>query len=379
MFARTFRVPASKIKQFAKKNSKFLSMGAVAGGVGLAVLANCTEVARADEKPMFVINGFYMQMREAYTAPGKSIHFMTVEWPESALAWEDFRGKVLGATDPKKAAAGSVRNDIFLKYKELGLKGEPNTGDNGVHASASPFEAMAERSNWLSVPIEDDYFGAALLKAGIPKKTLVEWTYDPQVSFDGGKASLFDLLEDMNASECLAKAIKISGASAGWGTPKVEKNTAYVFVKPHAVPPATIALVKNKFASNGIAVTSEGSLDSKEIDEKKLIDQHYYSIANKATLSKPKDLNPPAKKTAEFAKMFGMSWEKALADGLVYNAADACKELGVDGGEMNKLFGAAKKGGNSIKFGGGFYCAKIDTPKKSGGILATIKSFFGGK
>jgi hypothetical protein len=30
-----------------------------------------------------------------------------------------------------------------------GLKEVPNVGDNGVHASASPFEALAERLNWL--------------------------------------------------------------------------------------------------------------------------------------------------------------------------------------------------------------------------------------
>ena len=39
---------------------------------------------------------------------------------------------------------------------------------------------------------------------------------------------------------------------------------------------------------------------------------------------------------------------------------------------MDKLFGSAKKKGNSIKFGGGFYCAKIDTPKPAGGFLSGI-------
>ena len=37
------------------------------------------------------------------------------------------------------------------RYKALGLTSKPNTGDNGVHASASPFEAMAERANWLGM------------------------------------------------------------------------------------------------------------------------------------------------------------------------------------------------------------------------------------
>jgi len=376
MFSRAFRTPARNLKQFAQSHAKVLSAGVVAGGVGLAVIANFTDVAKAEEKPMFVINGFYMQLREGYTSPGKSIYYMTVEWPSSKLSWEDFRGKVLGATDPAKAPAGSIRNDILLKYKELGLPGEPNTGDNGVHASASPFEAMAERVNWLGAEVETDYFGSAMLKAGIPKQTVLDWTYDPQVPFEGGKSSLFDLLEDMDSTECLAKAVKIAGASS-WSTTKLDKNAAYVFIKPHAVTDPTKALVKEKLAASGISILSEGAVDSKTIDEKKLIDQHYYPIANKATLTKPKDLNPPAKKTAEFAKMFGITWEKALEDGLVYNASDACKELGVDGKVMNKLFGEGKKAGNCIKFGGGFYCAKIEAPKKSGGIFSMFSKLFG--
>ena len=37
------------------------------------------------------------------------------------------------------------------------------------------------------------------------------WTKDPQVMFEGGKASLFDLLEDLDYDDCLAKAQKIAG------------------------------------------------------------------------------------------------------------------------------------------------------------------------
>jgi len=368
MFGKTARNAFTMLKRINNKKIAVASCGVVAGGVGLAVLAQYADVASADEKPMFVINGFYMKMREAYTAPGKSIYYMTVEWPSKDLSWEDFRGKVLGATDPAAAAPGSVRNDIYLKYEELGLPGKPNTGNNGVHASASPFEAMAERLNWLSGDLGTDYFGAAMIKAGIPKQTVVDWTFDPQVNFEGGKKSLFDLLEDIDSTDCLLKSCKIADvAVSSWGAPSLTKNTAFVFIKPHAVTEPTKEFVKAKLAKAGITVTSEGALDSKTIDEKKLIDQHYYSIAQKATLLKPKDLNPPAAKTAKFAEMFGMTWEQALADGLVYNASDACTKLSVDGSGMDKLFGAAKKKGNSIKFGGGFYCAKIDTPKPSGG------------
>eukprot|EP00965_Chrysotila_dentata_P164823 5442209-Pleurochrysis_carterae.AAC.1 len=42
------------------------------------------------------------------------------------------------------------------------------------------------------------------------------------------------------------------------------------------------ALVASKFASVGLKVYDEGSLDAKTIESNKLIDNHYYAIANKA-------------------------------------------------------------------------------------------------
>ena len=69
----------------------------------------------------------------------------------------------------------------MAKWRELGLGAEPNTGDNGVHASASPFEGLAERNNWLGVPLAKDAYGAALIDAGVPQGLLAEWSVDPQV------------------------------------------------------------------------------------------------------------------------------------------------------------------------------------------------------
>eukprot|EP00045_Choanoeca_perplexa_P004555 m.39084 g.39084 ORF g.39084 m.39084 type:complete len:381 (-) comp12637_c0_seq1:63-1205(-) len=159
---------------------------------------------------VYAINGFYMSMRSAYVKFGASIHWFTVEWSPDTLSWEDFRAKTLGATDPSTAAKGSVRRHIYDNYKSLDLAEKPNVGDNGVHASASPFEAMAERVNWVGASLETDGFGKAMLAAGIPRATVDAWSQDPQVAFDGGKASLFDLLEDMNSRDCLEKSIAIN-------------------------------------------------------------------------------------------------------------------------------------------------------------------------
>jgi len=319
---------------------------------------------------IFVINGFYMAMREKYTKPSASIYYYLVEWDPAKLSWGDFREKVLGGTDPAMAADGSARKEIFAKWKALGLASEPNVGDNGMHASASPFEAMAERLNWVGAKLEEDAFGKAMLQAGIPRATIMEWTKDPQVAFEGKKQSLFDLLEDLDYADCLAKAQKIAGVS---GSVPAGKSQAFVFVKPHAVTDPVKALAKEKLAAAGITIAAEGALAGPQIAKDLLIDNHYYAIANKASLTKPADLNPPAPKQLLFADKFGITWQEALSDGVVYNAVDACERLGVDGDQMDKLWANAKKSDNLVKFGGGFYAGKIPapmpSPKKKKGLI----------
>jgi hypothetical protein len=164
---------------------------------------------------IYIMNGFYMQMRAAYTNHGEKISWYTVSWPVDSLSWADFRGVVLGATDPTTAPKGSIRRTILDDYKTLGLKTKPNTGDNGVHASASPLEALAERANWLGASIESDAYGKGLLAAKVSKSTMEEWSADSQVSVEGeteaGKTmSVFDTLEDLDADDILAKVAKIN-------------------------------------------------------------------------------------------------------------------------------------------------------------------------
>lgn len=120
----------------------------------------CGKLEPEGKGTFYVFNGFFMTMRSKFVAPGASIYYYVVEW-DSKLEWADFRAKVLGPTDPSTAPKDSLRGNILANWKDLGLSSEPNTGDNGVHASASPFEALAERVNWLGYRIERDPFGKA--------------------------------------------------------------------------------------------------------------------------------------------------------------------------------------------------------------------------
>jgi len=168
----------------------------------------------------YTFNAFFMTMRGKFTAPGTSIHYYVVEFDPAKLSWADFRGAVLGPTDPKDAPADSLRGIIAADWQKLGLKAPCNGGDNAVHASASPFEGLAERTNWLAGSIAEDPFGQALLSAGVSEETIKKWSSDPQVKYDAetaketgkAKGSIFDALEDLDYKACLDKAVAISKA-----------------------------------------------------------------------------------------------------------------------------------------------------------------------
>ena len=221
----------------------------------------CGLLEPEDKAPIYCFNAFFMSMRGKFTAADASIHYYVVRFDPSTLAWADFRGKVLGPTDPAKAPEGSLRGMLMARWEELGLEGAPNTTDNGVHASASPFEGLAERMNWLQVPLAEDEFGKQLLAAGMSEEMIKAWSVDPQVAphadltrapnvevdhrsaggaafgegekgtrwglltphlsaqvalpgGEGKQGSLFDQLEDLDLAECLSKAVELSKAQS---------------------------------------------------------------------------------------------------------------------------------------------------------------------
>ena len=175
----------------------------------------CGKLQKGDTQ-LYVFNAFFMNMRAGFVDPDCSIYCYEVQWDPQELSWSDFRGKVLGPTDPSQAPKGSIRRTILNDYQRLGLDAEPNKGLNGVHASASPFEGLSEKTNWLGKKIKDDPFGAALLKAGLKKKVILDWCKDPRLKLEadskvklGSVGSVFDELEDNDVAECFQKLTEL--------------------------------------------------------------------------------------------------------------------------------------------------------------------------
>ena len=67
---------------------------------------------------------------------------------------------------------------------------------------------------------------------------------------------------------------------------------------------------------------------------------------------------------------------QVMEDGLVFNAMDGAKKLGISPDELGKKYDALKKGETIIKFGGGFYCGKVDSIYVINGFYMNMRSKF---
>merc|ERR1712203_278336 len=115
--------------------------------------------------------------------PGTEIYYYVVEWDAKSLPWSDFRGKVLGPTDPAEAPADSLRGQILAKWQESLIK---------------------------------------------------DWAVDPQVTIAAGKqGSIFDQLEDLDSAQCLDKIKSLVALNdLQDDADSKTKNSAFVFIKP---------------------------------------------------------------------------------------------------------------------------------------------------
>merc|ERR1719262_1115653 len=224
--------------------------------------------------------------------------------------------------------------------------------------------------NWLGYKAERDSFGKALLNADVRVNTIKKWCLDPVVKYGDAEAptekSIWDTLEDMDSKECIDKCAEV----AAWRPPKKIINSAFVFLKPAAVTDKMKELMTVTFEKKGLKVLKEGEIKADVIDKKQLVDKHYYAIASKATLLTPDKLNIPKDK---FKEQFGLEWDDVLKEGNALNAKDACTKMSIDADELDKMWGGAKKAKNLVKFGGGFYCAKLE---KDGNTYYVFNGFF---
>ena len=143
------------------------------------------------------------------------------------------------------------------------------------------------------------------------------------------------------------------------------RNSALVFVKPHAATDACEAFVRQHLAAAGVSVVDAGAKSAAEIEASKLIDQHYGSLARIAMELQPADVDLSPAALAEFAETYGVDWGTALGSALDTSVA----ELGVDGMALEPLW----RGGVQCKLAPGTYVSRLDGVSKP---LYTLNGFY---
>jgi len=195
--------------QFLKAHPQFnaFSLLVLNDNIGTKRLAGGTYAMQIKVlgKPYILLNPFHAYQLVPYTTSGHGI--IAIEGL-SKLSWVELRQKVCGATDPKAAEAGSIRN-LFLQNREaLGL-GDVDKGTNGVHMSAGPLEGMVELRRFFTdheagsqkLPFTDLAFGRLLSHSGVSAERVAELAENPDLTVAGKSVSAFDATEEKDAAE----------------------------------------------------------------------------------------------------------------------------------------------------------------------------------
>ncbi|KAL6057923.1 NDK domain-containing protein [Balamuthia mandrillaris] len=159
-------------------------------------------------KPFILLNPFHAYQLVPYTTPGNSIIIFECL---SKTSWADLRQKVCGATDPKAAEEGSIRNTLLQQKESLGLK-DVDKGTNGVHMSAGPLEGMVELQRFFadheagsSFGFDETCFGSLLVSKGKSVEDVKALAANPDKTVGDKNVSVFDLTEEEDALVAIEK------------------------------------------------------------------------------------------------------------------------------------------------------------------------------
>jgi hypothetical protein len=166
---------------------------------------------RIDGTTVIILNGFHPRQLSFFTADDAVCAFLHASSPTD---WEVLRSELIGATDPSKATAESLRGTLYADPAAFGLT-SVNSNFNGVHMSAGPLEGLGELDRFFGEvqPLTDWSFARTLAAAGASADTISALLENPVIEADGGRGTAFDLTEGVNpepAAKLLVGAQRLS-------------------------------------------------------------------------------------------------------------------------------------------------------------------------
>ncbi len=184
--------------------------------VKLAGGTYCAKVT-AGGREVYLLNGFHPAQLTYFTRRSAVIVVLSVQ---TDSAWRGLRDDMLGATDPAKAKAGSLRRILLDERERYGLA-EVNQGLNCAHLSAGPLEAVGEVARFMSdydgrvLRPEETALGRWFVEQGVEAGRLAALLRNPRVETGGRSEPVFDATELMDAGSCLELLGQLAGAGHG--------------------------------------------------------------------------------------------------------------------------------------------------------------------
>ncbi|ORC85184.1 uncharacterized protein TM35_000371570 [Trypanosoma theileri] len=297
-------------------------------------------VAHFCNEGVFVINGFYPYLRDTYSAEDARVTCYVLSWPEKCLTWRAFREELIGSTNPGNAVSNSLRGLIRDRWRDLGLQHPPTTTDNGVHASAGPFEAVLERHLWTCSPLTHDPLALRLQESGLTGALLYRWKSNPEVVLQNGRRTgcIFDLLENLQTSE-MVDIMREAEEQALTMCTETPMNRGVVIIRPFALNDLVIEKVRQTLITGEIRVTRETSLFSNYVVEHYLKSSSFRAMEQLADAKMDElrdDVSPIIK--SKFKELFHFAWDWCLIGGKLLGATEACEELGLTSTELLQLW-----------------------------------------
>ncbi len=202
--------------QFLEHYPQFspFALSTISDNLGPKKLASGTYCLRLvlDGKILLILNAFHPYQLEKFTKRGAAIIVLEAV---SSTSWRIVRQQLVGATDPFKAAEGSLRYTFLKQRNELGLP-TVNLSNNGIHLSAGPLEGMIEVQNFFSeyekgikLSFQETCFGRLILSKGLHHKSLTELATNPSFKEGERAVSSFDLTEEIDSEAAAEKLIEM--------------------------------------------------------------------------------------------------------------------------------------------------------------------------
>lgn len=157
-----------------------------------------------------LVNAFHPSQLLHFTSPERRIVLFV---GNSEKSWESLRNELIGDTYPEKALSTSIRGEIFANPSKYGQK-EVNIGNNGIHMSAGPFEALKEMFNFYTLIFGVDFKVNSpmiinkLVSQGVSIQNAIELKNNPILSSDNDLFSATELLDCTDAVDTYLKNTK---------------------------------------------------------------------------------------------------------------------------------------------------------------------------